>query len=37
MKEWRKEYNQVRLHSSLGYRPPDPQAIQPYNMVPALT
>jgi putative transposase len=26
---WRKEYNQVRPHSSLGYRPPAPEAIQP--------
>jgi transposase InsO family protein len=26
---WRKEYNQIRPHSSLGYRPPAPQAILP--------
>jgi len=26
---WRKEYNQVRPHSSLKYRPPAPEAIQP--------
>ena len=26
---WRKEYNQVRPHSSLGYRPPAPQTILP--------
>jgi putative transposase len=26
---WRKEYNQIRPHSSLGYRPPAPEAIQP--------
>ena len=32
---WRKEYNQVRPHSSLGYRPPAPEAILPYT--PALT
>lgn len=25
---WRRQYNQVRPHSSLGYRPPAPQAIQ---------
>ncbi len=37
IKEWRKEYNQVRPHSSLGYRPPTPPAIQPYKMVPTLT
>lgn len=24
---WRKEYNQVRLHSALNYRPPAPEAI----------
>ena len=26
---WRKEYNQVRPHSALGYRPPTPQTIMP--------
>jgi len=26
---WRVEYNQIRPHSSLGYRPPDPEAIYP--------
>jgi transposase InsO family protein len=31
--EWRKEYNQVRPHSSLGYHPPAPEA----RMVEALT
>ena len=25
--EWRKEYNQIRPHSSLKYRPPAPEAI----------
>ncbi len=24
--QWRREYNQVRPHSSLGYRPPAPEA-----------
>ncbi|MFC1864460.1 integrase core domain-containing protein, partial [Chloroflexota bacterium] len=24
---WRKEYNQVRPNSALGYRPPAPEAI----------
>jgi transposase InsO family protein len=27
IEEWRREYNQVRPHSSLGYRPPAPEAI----------
>jgi putative transposase len=27
IEQWRREYNQVRPHSSLGYRPPAPQAI----------
>ena len=26
---WRKEYNQIRPHSSLGYRPPAPEAYKP--------
>lgn len=26
IEEWRKEYNQVRPHSSLGYKPPAPKA-----------
>ncbi len=26
---WRQEYNQVRPHSSLGYRPPAPEAWAP--------
>ncbi|MBT4513357.1 MAG: transposase, partial [Chloroflexi bacterium] len=33
---WRKEYNQVRPHSSLGYRPPAPETIQPA-FLPSLT
>ncbi|OGN96368.1 MAG: hypothetical protein A2Y89_00080 [Chloroflexi bacterium RBG_13_51_18] len=27
MAQWRREYNQVRPHSALGYRPPAPEAI----------
>ncbi|MCK4696720.1 MAG: transposase, partial [Dehalococcoidia bacterium] len=27
IEEWRREYNRVRPHSSLGYRPPAPEAI----------
>lgn len=26
---WRKEYNTLRPHSSLGYRPPAPEAVMP--------
>ena len=26
---WRREYNTIRPHSSLGYRPPAPQAVRP--------
>ncbi len=29
IENWRKEYNQFRPHSSLGYKPPAPEAIQP--------
>ena len=29
VERWRKEYNQVRPHSSLRYRPPAPEAIKP--------
>jgi transposase InsO family protein len=29
VERWRREYNQVRPHSALGYRPPAPEAIQP--------
>jgi transposase InsO family protein len=28
IERWRREYNQVRSHSSLGYRPPAPEAIE---------
>jgi len=28
IENWRKEYNQIRPHSALGYRPPAPEAIQ---------
>ena len=26
---WRREYNQIRPHSSLGYQPPAPQTVEP--------
>jgi putative transposase len=29
VERWRREYNQIRPHSSLGYRPPAPEAIIP--------
>jgi transposase InsO family protein len=32
VERWRKEYNQVRPHSSLGYRPPAPETIEPSSM-----
>jgi len=30
--DWRREYNQVRPHSSLGYRPPAPEAKIPVTL-----
>ncbi len=32
IEEWRKEYNQVRPHSALNYRPPARQAIIPLTL-----
>ena len=29
IERWRREYNTVRPHSALGYRPPAPEAISP--------
>ena len=29
IERWRREYNQVRPHSALGYRPPAPAAVEP--------
>ena len=29
VERWRREYNQIRPHSSLGYRPPAPEEIAP--------
>ena len=37
IENWRKEYNEVRPHSSLGYRPPAPAALKPCQGVPSLT
>jgi len=28
IEDWRREYNQCRPHSSLGYRPPAPEALE---------
>ncbi len=28
IERWRREYNGIRPHSSLGYRPPAPEAIE---------
>ena len=36
VERWREEYNHVRPHSSLGYRPPAPEAIQPRFMALAV-
>ena len=30
IEDWRKEYNQIRPHSSLGYQPPAPEALSQY-------
>jgi putative transposase len=30
IERWRREYNTIRPHSALGYRPPAPEAIQPW-------
>ena len=32
---WRQQYNKVRPHSSLGYRPPAPEAILPLQITSA--
>jgi len=30
VEQWRRHYNAVRPHSSLGYRPPAPQTLSPF-------
>ena len=35
IERWRREYNTVRPHSSLGYRPPAPEATQPWSSASA--
>ena len=37
IEEWRREYNQVRPHSALGYQSPAPEAIKPTLMPVTLT
>jgi len=37
IEQWRKEYNQIRPHSALHYRPPAPEAIMPVIMPIGLT
>ena len=34
--QYRQTYNRIRPHSSLGYRPPAPEAIQPSDLVPVI-
>jgi putative transposase len=34
--QWRKEYNHIRPHSSLGYRPPAPEAVEPLPLAAAM-
>jgi putative transposase len=34
IEDWRREYNRVRPHSSLGYRPPAPEAWEPRIFTP---
>jgi len=29
IENWRKDYNQIKPHSALGYRPPAPEALMP--------
>jgi transposase InsO family protein len=36
VESWRKEYNHIRPHSSLAYRPPAPEAIQPAHIADGL-
>jgi hypothetical protein len=37
VERWRRHYNAVRPHSSLGYRPPAPETVLPWteNMTPS--
>ena len=35
IERWRRDYNTIRPHSSLGYRPPAPEATQPWSSASA--
>jgi putative transposase len=35
IENWRRHYNTIRPHSSLGYRPPAPEAFMPARSNPA--
>ena len=37
IEQWRRDYNHIRPHSSLGYRPAAPEAIMPVIMPMELT
>ena len=37
VESWRRQYNRIRPHNSLGYRPPVPESILPADRVPVLT
>ena len=36
VEQWRRDYNQIRSHSALGYRPPAPEAILANDLLPPL-
>jgi putative transposase len=33
IEQWRRGYNQIKLHSSLGYQPSAPEAIMPVTLI----
>lgn len=35
IEHWRRQYNTIRPHSALGYRPPAPETLLPYELTPA--
>jgi len=35
LEDWRRHFNRIRPHSSLGYRPPAPEAILPHMRSPS--